>query len=63
LAQPGLACRKFKTEHVVGWRSTPALKVSTNQLPVPDVVFAERSLERVLFLQNIPVDDPCHDWE
>jgi len=47
----------------VGWRSTPALKVSTNQLPVPDVVFAERSLERVLFLQNIAVGDPCHDWE
>jgi hypothetical protein len=39
------------------------LQVSTNQLPVPDVLFPERSLQRVLFSKNVPVDDPCHDWK
>ena len=35
------------------------LEVSTNSFPVPEVPFSERSLQRVLFSKNIPVDGPC----
>ncbi len=39
------------------------LKVSMNQLPVPDVVFPERTLQRVLFSKNVLVNDSCHNWK
>ena len=37
------------------------LNVSTNQLPVADVVFSERSLQGMLLSKNLPVDDPSHE--
>lgn len=39
------------------------LNVSTNQPPVPDVICPERSLQRALFSQNVPVDEACHSWK
>lgn len=60
-------CRVFLADislpanaHVPGVRYLP-LYVSTNQLPVTDVLFSERSLQRVLFSKNLPVDDPSHE--
>jgi catechol 2,3-dioxygenase-like lactoylglutathione lyase family enzyme len=47
--------------HIASWLSAQPLKVSTNQLPVPKVLFPERLLQRMLFSQNLPVDDPSHD--
>ena len=38
------------------------LEVATNQLPVPGVLFPERSLQRMLFSQDLPMDEPCHYW-
>ena len=39
------------------------LEVSTNSFPVPEVPFSERSLQRVLFSKDVPVDEHCHDWK
>ena len=48
--------RRFACRSLVSWVERQPLKVSTNQHPVPDVVFPKRSLERVLFSKYVSVD-------
>jgi hypothetical protein len=60
-ASAGYLIKQFQKSTLASWHSAPALKVSTNGLPVPKVLSPKRLLQRMLFLKNILVDDSCHD--